>query len=177
MEPIDEYIKTNGTSLADDQANEPAEVLVIQGKKKTKYYIKYTAFNSLITDIEVYTYYDSFLTDENGNELEVGGPVTDLEILKLVIDKYDTKVGLSKRFKEEHPNFNGLIDVKKETWEYDINETGYSVKARESKSDFNNGVGIFKVSPIKRGWAHEYRVDFKLDERGFLDEAKVTLLK
>ena len=152
--------------------------MVVQGKKKTKYYIKYNSFDVLIKDIEVYTYYDSFITDENGNELEVGGPVTDLDILKLVVDKYDTKVGLSKKFKDKHPNFNGLIDIKKEAnWDGNLKDMGYLVYVDNMASDFKNGVAVFEIDFGYAPGINEYRVDFKLDERGFLDEAKVTLLE
>lgn len=167
--PIEEYPNSYYT----EKALEPAEVIITQGKKKTKYYISFNSMQ-LISIIKVYTYYDSFITDENGKELEVGGPVTDLEVLKLLVDKYDTKVGLSQKFKAEHPNFNGLVDIKKESnWDGNIEDIGYMIYVVDSKSSFNDGIAVFEIDSTH----HEYRVDFKLDERGFLDEAKVTLLK
>ena len=167
--PINEYPNSYYT----EKALDPAEVIITQGKKKTKYYIKFNAFGRLIKEIEVYTYYDSFITDENGNELELGGPVTDLDVLKLLVDKYDTKVGLSPKFKAEHPNFNGLVDIKKESnWDGNIEDIGYMIYVVDRKSSFNNGIAVFEIDSTH----HEYQVDFKLDERGFLDEAEVTRL-
>lgn len=171
--PIKEYIY----SIDTDKALEPAEVIITQSKKKTKYYIKYNV-GAVIGDIKVYTYYDSFITDENGNELELGGPVTDIDVLELVIDKYDTKVGLSKKFKMEHPNFNGLIDIKKEiNREDDVDENDYLITIDWRKSSFESGVANFEIRFRKEHITHNYRIDFKLDEKGFLDEAKVTLLE
>ena len=171
--PIEEYIY----SIDTDKALEPAEVIVTYGKMKTKYYISFNTLQ-LIDIIKVYTYYDSFITDENGNELEVGGPVTDIDVLELVVDKYDTKVGLSKKFKDEHPNFNGLIDIKKEiNNENEVDENDYSITIDWRNSSFKSGIAIFEIHFRSERITHNYRVDFKLDERGFLDEAKVTLLK
>ena len=171
--PIKEYPNSYYT----EKALEPAEIVITQGKKKTKYYIRFNSAQ-LINISSVYTYYDSFITDENGNELEIGGPVTDLEILKLLVDKYDTKVGLSQKFRNEHLNFNGLIDIKKEVnWDGNIEDMGYLIYVDQKNSNFKNGIAVFEIDFGKVYKVNEYRVDFKLDEKGFLDEAKVTLIE
>lgn len=150
-----------------------AYFVIIQGMKKTAYGYQYIFDNDKLDDVLLPNIYH--ITDENGNEMDYRLPIDE--------ESFETRFG-NLAFGGEHEQSVAVTDAFHEKYPYFLDLfIHYSplganqIEFDDKKSSWEKREAYFIVDSIYECVKRYYLVNFSLDERGYLDDASVKLLK
>ena len=148
-----------------------AYLVITQGKKKTAYtYSMDPDSGDGYNDIIIGSIYP--LTDENGNELDFREGITkenfESQMYALAWGQEDEQlVGVTDAFHKKYPYFLDL---------FIHYSPAYNINFIEEKSSWEKKEAYFEVDGTYECIKRHYIVNFTIDSRGYLDDAKVKLV-
>ena len=151
-----------------------AYLVITQGKKKTAYTYSLDPSSSGdgYNDVIIGDVYP--LTDEKGNELDFRVGITEKNFFNKMDDlawghEEEQLVGVTDHFHKKYPYF---LDLFIHYSPLGANEITF----KSEKSSWEKKEAYFEVDSIYECIKRHYIVNFKIDSRGYLDDAKVKLV-
>lgn len=160
--------------INNDYFTDRTYLVITQGLKKTIYLYSLCAdVEALVEDVRFHTIIPYF--DENGKMLDIRQPITKdnfgVSFNRLAFGFDDEKgVAVTDAFHKKYPYFLDLF--------IHYSPIGAnSIKFIENKSNFDKREVYFEIDSKYECKKRTYKVKFKLDGRGYLDDATAELLK
>ncbi|MBP3200666.1 MAG: hypothetical protein J6M39_03365 [Lachnospiraceae bacterium] len=168
-------IELNPFSDEDNFIGTMCHLLLKKGKKEFAYIYeqKYEKITNLLDDVKLVGPID--IVDENGKELNYGIPFTVewkmANIYNLARGNvYETGVAVTEKFHKKYPFFLDLF--------IHYSPLSYNrIEFLEKESDLDNNIAIFEVNSILECKRRKYEVKLLFDDKLYLDDAEVKLVK
>ena len=168
-------IELNPFSAEDNYIGTMTHLLVKNGKKRSVYiyWQKYENKTNLLDDVSIVGPID--ISDEKGEEIDYRLPfIGDAKlhnIFQLVRGNiYETGVAVTSKFHKKYPFFLDLF--------IHYSPLSYNrIEFLEKESDLDNNIAIFTVDSILECKKRKYEVKLIFDDKLYLDDAEVKLVK
>lgn len=168
-------IELNPFSAEDNYIGTMTHLLVKNGKKRSVYiyWQKYENKTNLLDDVSIVGPID--ISDEKGEEIDYRLPfIGDAKlhnIFQLVRGNiYETGVAITEKFHKKYPFFLDLF--------IHYSPLSYNdIAFLREESDIDNNIAIFEVNSILECKRRKYEVKLIFDDKMYLDDAEVKLVK